>query len=48
MIQLDHVLTGPGLVAVDAWSRPVPGTDHRMVLAELAVTPAPAPSTAPG
>ncbi|MEU0188040.1 endonuclease/exonuclease/phosphatase family protein [Streptomyces sp. NPDC006207] len=40
LIQLDHVLHGSGLVGVSAGERTVPGTDHRAVVAELALLPA--------
>lgn len=35
LIQLDHVLHGSGLAAVDASEHTLPGTDHRAVVAEL-------------
>ncbi|MBJ7904071.1 endonuclease/exonuclease/phosphatase family protein [Streptomyces sp. DSM 110735] len=37
LVQLDHVLHGPGLTAVSVTERTVPGTDHRAVLARLAL-----------
>lgn len=37
LIQLDHVLHGSGLAAVSASEHTVGGTDHRAVVAELAV-----------
>lgn len=40
LVQLDHVLHGPGLVGVSARERTLEGTDHRAVVAELAVLPA--------
>ncbi|MFG2429053.1 endonuclease/exonuclease/phosphatase family protein [Streptomyces sp. NPDC048590] len=40
LIQLDHVLHGPGLVGVSVGERTVPGTDHRAVVAVLALPPA--------
>ncbi|MFE9725238.1 endonuclease/exonuclease/phosphatase family protein [Streptomyces sp. NPDC005794] len=39
LIQLDHVLHGPGLVGVSTGARTVPGTDHRAVVAVLALLP---------
>ncbi|WP_327121959.1 endonuclease/exonuclease/phosphatase family protein [Streptomyces sp. NBC_01341] len=39
LIQLDHVLHGPGLAGVSAGERTVPGTDHRAVVAVLALLP---------
>lgn len=38
LIQLDHVLHGPGLTAVWAGEYELPGSDHLAVVAELAVT----------
>ncbi|MFF1903694.1 endonuclease/exonuclease/phosphatase family protein [Kitasatospora sp. NPDC058218] len=38
MIQIDHVLHGEALTAVAVSEHRVPGTDHRAVVAELAVT----------
>lgn len=32
---IDHVLVGPGVAVVDAWVADVPGTDHRMLGADL-------------
>lgn len=40
LVQLDHVLHGPGLVGVSVGERTVPGTDHRAVVAVLALPPA--------
>ncbi|MFC8592378.1 endonuclease/exonuclease/phosphatase family protein [Streptomyces atroolivaceus] len=40
LIQLDHVLHGSGLVGVSVGERTVPGTDHRAVVAVLALPPA--------
>ncbi|MEV0223824.1 endonuclease/exonuclease/phosphatase family protein [Streptomyces sp. NPDC050704] len=40
LVQLDHVLHGSGLVGVSVGERTVPGTDHRAVVAELALLPA--------
>ncbi|MEV0460229.1 endonuclease/exonuclease/phosphatase family protein [Catellatospora methionotrophica] len=40
LVQLDHVLHGPGLAGVSAGERTVPGTDHRAVVAVLALLPA--------
>ncbi|MGW4825486.1 endonuclease/exonuclease/phosphatase family protein [Streptomyces sp. NPDC004227] len=40
LIQLDHVLHGSGLVGVSVGERTVPGTDHRAVVAVLALLPA--------
>jgi endonuclease/exonuclease/phosphatase (EEP) superfamily protein YafD len=37
LIQIDHVLHGPGLAAVSASEHLLPGTDHRAVVAELAL-----------
>ncbi|GAA3831000.1 endonuclease/exonuclease/phosphatase family protein [Streptomyces phyllanthi] len=39
VIQLDHVLHGSGLVGVSVTERTVPGTDHRAVVAVLALLP---------
>ncbi|GGM56945.1 endonuclease [Longimycelium tulufanense] len=36
--QIDHVLHGPGLVAVSAREHTIAGSDHRVVTAELALT----------
>ncbi|MFD9592771.1 hypothetical protein ACFWA9_08415 [Kitasatospora sp. NPDC059973] len=38
VIQIGHVLHGEGLTAVAVSGHRVPGTDHRAVVAELAVT----------
>ncbi|MFI9382903.1 endonuclease/exonuclease/phosphatase family protein [Kutzneria sp. NPDC052558] len=38
LVQIDHVLHGPGLAAVSASEHLLPGTDHRAVVAELALT----------
>ncbi|WP_223291044.1 endonuclease/exonuclease/phosphatase family protein [Streptomyces avicenniae] len=38
LIQLDHVLHGPGLAAVSVHEEAVAGSDHRAVVAELALT----------
>ncbi|MFJ8826952.1 endonuclease/exonuclease/phosphatase family protein [Streptomyces sp. NPDC102467] len=40
LIQLDHVLHGPGLAGVSVGERTVPDTDHRAVVAVLALLPA--------
>ncbi|WP_460062657.1 endonuclease/exonuclease/phosphatase family protein [Streptomyces sp. YKOK-I1] len=40
LVQLDHVLHGPGLTGVAVGERTLPGTDHRAVVAVLAVRPA--------
>jgi endonuclease/exonuclease/phosphatase (EEP) superfamily protein YafD len=40
LIQLDHVLHGSGLAGVSVGERTVPGTDHRAVVAVLALLPA--------
>ncbi|MEW2131148.1 endonuclease/exonuclease/phosphatase family protein [Streptomyces sp. NPDC005435] len=40
LVQLDHVLHGPGLAAVSVREHTVPGTDHRAVVARLALLPA--------
>jgi endonuclease/exonuclease/phosphatase (EEP) superfamily protein YafD len=37
MVQLDHVLHGSGLAAVSVGERTLPGTDHRAVVAVLAL-----------
>jgi hypothetical protein len=37
LVQLDHVLHGPGLAAVAVHENYVPGTDHKMVVADLAL-----------
>ncbi|MGV9338870.1 endonuclease/exonuclease/phosphatase family protein [Streptomyces sp. NPDC003688] len=37
LVQLDHVLHGSGLAAVSVTERTVPGTDHRAVVARLAL-----------
>ncbi|WP_129842019.1 endonuclease/exonuclease/phosphatase family protein [Streptomyces sp. RFCAC02] len=37
LVQLDHVLHGPGLAAVSVSEHTLPGTDHRSVVAELAL-----------
>ncbi|MFD4987678.1 endonuclease/exonuclease/phosphatase family protein [Streptomyces sp. NPDC058374] len=39
LIQLDHVLHGPGLAGVTVGEQTVPGTDHRAVVAVLALLP---------
>jgi endonuclease/exonuclease/phosphatase (EEP) superfamily protein YafD len=39
LIAIDHVLHGPGLRGVGADERSIPGSDHRMVIAELLITP---------
>lgn len=39
LVQLDHVLHGPGLTGVSVGERTLPGTDHRAVVAVLAVRP---------
>ncbi|NEB99791.1 endonuclease/exonuclease/phosphatase family protein [Streptomyces anulatus] len=39
MVQLDHVLHGPGLAGVSVSEHAVPGTDHRAVVAVLALLP---------
>ena len=39
LAQIDHVLHGSGLRAVDAGEHTLPGTDHRAVTAELALLP---------
>jgi endonuclease/exonuclease/phosphatase family metal-dependent hydrolase len=40
LAQLDHVLHGSGLAATSVTEHDVPGTDHRAVVAELALLPA--------
>ncbi|WP_018547015.1 endonuclease/exonuclease/phosphatase family protein [Streptomyces sp. LaPpAH-108] len=37
LVQLDHILHGPGLTALSVTERTVPGTDHRAVIAHLAL-----------
>jgi endonuclease/exonuclease/phosphatase family metal-dependent hydrolase len=37
LVQLDHVLHGPGIAAVELHERYVPGTDHKLIEADLAV-----------
>lgn len=37
LVQIDHVLTGPGLRAASARTLPVDGTDHRALLVEVLV-----------
>ncbi len=37
LIQIDHVLHGRGLAGVSASEHTLPGTDHRAVIAELAL-----------
>ncbi|MFI1933255.1 endonuclease/exonuclease/phosphatase family protein [Streptomyces sp. NPDC020330] len=39
VVQLDHVLHGPGLAGVSVSEHSVPGTDHRAVVATLALLP---------
>jgi endonuclease/exonuclease/phosphatase (EEP) superfamily protein YafD len=39
LVQLDHVLHGSGLAGVSVGERTVPGTDHRAVVAVLALLP---------
>jgi endonuclease/exonuclease/phosphatase (EEP) superfamily protein YafD len=39
-LRLDHVLTGPGLVATRYATGPAGGSDHRSIVAEIAVRPA--------
>ncbi|MEZ3181847.1 endonuclease/exonuclease/phosphatase family protein [Streptomyces pimonensis] len=39
LVQLDHVLHGSGLVGVSVGEHTVPGTDHRAVVAVLALLP---------
>ncbi|MER5888640.1 endonuclease/exonuclease/phosphatase family protein [Streptomyces sp. NPDC001941] len=39
LVQLDHVLHGPGLATASVSERTVPGTDHRAVVAALALLP---------
>jgi len=41
-LRLDHVLTGPGLVATSYTTGPAAGSDHRSILVDVAIT-APAP-----
>lgn len=40
LVQLDHVLHGSGLAGVSVGERTLPGTDHRAVVAVLALLPA--------
>ncbi|GAA3092376.1 endonuclease/exonuclease/phosphatase family protein [Streptomyces rectiviolaceus] len=40
LVQLDHVLHGSGLAGISVGERTVPGTDHRAVIATLALLPA--------
>ncbi|MEU1150666.1 endonuclease/exonuclease/phosphatase family protein [Streptomyces sp. NPDC005863] len=40
LVQLDHVVHGSGLAGVSVGERTVPGTDHRAVVATLALLPA--------
>ncbi|GAA1363852.1 endonuclease/exonuclease/phosphatase family protein [Catellatospora chokoriensis] len=40
LVQIDHVLHGSGLAGVSVGERTVPGTDHRAVVAVLALLPA--------
>ncbi|MEU5950859.1 endonuclease/exonuclease/phosphatase family protein [Streptomyces sp. NPDC047525] len=40
LVQLDHVVHGRGLAGVSVGERTVPGTDHRAVIATLALLPA--------
>ncbi len=37
LVQIDHVLVGPGLAALGTHTLAIPGTDHRALVAELAV-----------
>jgi endonuclease/exonuclease/phosphatase (EEP) superfamily protein YafD len=37
LIRIDHVLTGPGVVVTTIHSRPGPGSDHRALLATVAL-----------
>ncbi|MFE0135212.1 endonuclease/exonuclease/phosphatase family protein [Streptomyces sp. NPDC059037] len=39
LVQLDHVLHGSGLAGISVSERTVPGTDHRAVIATLALLP---------
>ena len=41
-LRIDHVLTGPGLVATSYATGPAAGSDHRSILVDVAIT-APAP-----
>ena len=41
LARLDHVLVSSGITVLDVAERTGPGSDHRMVLAELAVPPGP-------
>ena len=37
LVQIDHVLLGPSLAAVGTHTLDIPGTDHRALVAEVAV-----------
>jgi endonuclease/exonuclease/phosphatase family metal-dependent hydrolase len=37
LIRIDHVLTGPGVVVTSIHTEPGPGSDHRALLAQVAV-----------
>jgi endonuclease/exonuclease/phosphatase (EEP) superfamily protein YafD len=40
-VPLDHVLLGPGVVAVSRGLGPFAGSDHRLIVTEIALAPAP-------
>ena len=37
VVQIDHVLVGPRLAAIGSHTLVIPGTDHRALVAEVAV-----------
>ncbi|NLU76467.1 endonuclease/exonuclease/phosphatase family protein [Streptomyces sp. HNM0575] len=39
LVQLDHVLHGSGLAGISVGERTIPGTDHRAIIARLALLP---------
>jgi endonuclease/exonuclease/phosphatase (EEP) superfamily protein YafD len=45
VLDLDHVLVSKGIAVLDVAERPGLGSDHRAVLADLAVVPAAAART---
>jgi hypothetical protein len=36
VVQIDHVLVGPRLAAIESRTLAIPGTDHRALVAEVA------------
>lgn len=44
-VQIDHILVGGGITSSDARVLDLPGSDHRAVLARIALPDAPAPGT---